>query len=123
MAKKILKKKTQKKSVSKSKKPASIEKKEGVQPLGDRVLVRPLREEEKKIGALIIPVSGEKQAPDTGTVLAVGKGRYVEGRLIPMQIHAGDKVMFSKYSYDEIKVDGEDLYIMREENILAVLNK
>ncbi len=111
-------KKVQKKSVSKT-----LTKKEGVMPLGDRVLIRPAREEEKKIGALIIPVSGERQAPDTGTVLAVGEGKYIDGRLVPMRIKKGDTVMFSKYNYDEITVNGEDLYIMREEHILAVINK
>jgi len=110
-------KKVSKKSVSKT------TKKPSVQPLGDRVLIRPAREEEKKIGALIIPASGEKQAPDTGIVLAVGEGKYIDGKLVPMRIRVGDKVMFSRYSYDEIKIEGEDLYIMKEENILAVINK
>src|SRR4051812_33719051 len=100
-----MKKKTLKKSVSKSNSPRQL----GVRPVGDRVLVRPTKEEEKRIGALIIPVTGEREKPDTGVVVAVGEGKYVDGKLVPVQVKAGDKVMFSKYGYDELKIDGEEL--------------
>lgn len=116
-------KKAKQKSVSKhdSKKSGMTPLGAGVKPLGDRVLIRPAREEEKRVGALIIPATGEREKPDQGTVIAVGEGKYVEGKLVPVRIKVGDRVMFSKYSYDELRVDGEDLYVVREENILAII--
>jgi chaperonin GroES len=81
-----------------------------------------MREEEKRIGALIIPASGGKEMPDTGTVLAVGEGKMIDGKIAPMRIRVGDRVMFSKYSYDEVTINGEILYILKEENVLAIIN-
>lgn len=123
MAKKKAKK-AQKKSVSKknTQKPVREANWAPIEPLGDRVLVRPMREEEKRIGALIIPAIGGKEMPDTGTVLAVGEGKYVDGKLAPMRVRVGDRVMFSKYSYDEVTLAGETLYIIKEDNVLAVIN-
>lgn len=103
------------KSVSKARTP-------GVRPLGDRVLIRPSKEEEKRVGALILPVTGEREKPDTGTVVAVGDGKLVDGKLLPLSVKIGDKVMFSKYSYDELKLDGEEFYIIKEDNIFAVIS-
>lgn len=112
-------KKAKQKSVSQSK---SI----GVRPIGDRVLVRPFTEEEargEKYFGIIIPDTVKAEKSAEGVVLAVGEGRYEDGKLIPLAVKAGDTVLFSKYSYDEVNVDGEDLYILRADSILAVINR
>ena len=93
-----------------------------VRPLQDRVLVKRLDEDtEKTKGGLYIPDSA-KEKPQQGKVIAVGKGRVSdEGKVTPLDVKAGDKVLFGKYSGSEIKVDGEELLIMREEDILGVM--
>jgi chaperonin GroES len=93
-----------------------------VRPLQDRVLVKRLEDDvEKTKGGLYIPDSA-KEKPQQGKVMAVGKGRVSDdGKLIPLDVKAGDKVLFGKYSGSEIKVDGEELLIMREEDILGVV--
>jgi chaperonin GroES len=91
-------------------------------PLQDRVLLKRLDESaEKTKGGLYIPDSA-KEKPQQGKVIAVGKGRVNdEGKVTPLDVKAGDKVLFGKYSGSEIKVDGEELLIMREEDILGVV--
>ena len=93
-----------------------------VRPLQDRVLIKRLEEDtEKTKGGLYIPDSA-KEKPQQGKVMAVGKGRILEnGKVNPLDVKAGDKILFGKYSGSEIKVDGEDLLIMREEDILGVV--
>ena len=93
-------------------------------PMGDRVLLRPFKEEEfKKIGniKIVLPESVSKEKSDQGEVVAVGEGKYEDGKLVPMKVKVGDTVIFSKYTYDEVKMNGEDLYIVKSENILAVI--
>jgi chaperonin GroES len=93
-------------------------------PLGDRVLLRPEREtEEKKIGniRIVLPESASKEKSDRGKVIAVGEGKYEDGKLVAPRVKVGDTVMFSKYGYDEIKVGDEELYLVKEDNILAVI--
>ncbi len=100
-------------------------KKISVVPIGDRVLVRPITEEEKKgknTFGIILPDSVEKEKSGEAVVLAVGDGKYEDGKLIPMRVKVGQTVLYSKYNYDEISVDGEDLYIIREDTILAIIN-
>lgn len=95
----------------------------GVQPLADRVLVKPLTVAEKTTSfGIIIPDSG-KEKPEQGTVMAVGPGKYNEDgdSLIPVGVSVGDKVMFSKYGFDEVKVDGVEYYVISESSILAIL--
>ena len=93
-----------------------------VRPLQDRVLIKRLEEDvEKTKGGLYIPDSA-KEKPQQGKVMAVGKGRVSDdGKVIPLDVKAGDKILFGKYSGSEIKVDGEELLIMREEDILGVV--
>jgi chaperonin GroES len=93
-----------------------------VRPLQDRVLIKRLEDEtERTKGGLYIPDSA-KEKPQQGKVMAVGKGRVNEdGKVTPLDVKAGDKVLFGKYSGSEIKVDGEELLIMREEDILGVV--
>ncbi|MGH7991549.1 MAG: co-chaperone GroES [Limisphaerales bacterium] len=92
-------------------------------PLHDRVVVRRIEEGETVRGGIIIPDSA-KEKPQEGEVLAVGKGKSNdEGKVFPLDVKAGDRVLFGKYSGTEIKIDGEDFLIMREEEILGILKK
>ena len=91
------------------------------QPLHDRVLVRRIESDEKTAGGLIIPDSA-KEKPQEGEIVSVGEGaRKDSGELIPMAVKAGDRVLFGKWSGTEVKIDGEDLLIMKESDILGVL--
>ncbi len=90
-------------------------------PLHDRVLVRRIESDEKTAGGLIIPDSA-KEKPSEGEIVSVGEGaRKDSGELIPMAVKAGDKVLFGKWSGTEVKIDGEDLLIMKESDILGIL--
>jgi chaperonin GroES len=95
-----------------------------VRPLGDRVLISPLTAKEhgaKTKSGLIIPDTVNKERPEQGVVVAVGEGRLTDdGRLIPLKIKKGQKVIFSKYGPDEIKIDDQDYLIVSESNILAI---
>lgn len=92
-------------------------------PLHDRVVVRRIEEGETIRGGIIIPDSA-KEKPQEGEVIAVGKGKSNdEGKVFPLDVKAGDHVLFGKYSGTEIKIDGEDFLIMREEEILGILQK
>ena len=91
-------------------------------PLGDRVLVKRIKEEERTKGGIVIPDTA-KEKPQEGKVIAVGKGKYTdEGKLIPIEVKAGDKILFGKYSGSEIQLEGEDHLIMREDDILGILD-
>lgn len=91
-----------------------------IQPLGDRVLVKLLETGEKTKGGIVLPDTA-KEKPQEGKVVAVGKGRILEnGKTIPLEAKKGNKILFSKYSGAEVKVAGEELLIMREEDILAI---
>ena len=100
-----------------------------IKPLGDRVIVRPLTEEEMGTmspSGIIIPDSAKKEKPEQGIVVAVGTGKWNEDAdaRIPMDIKVGDKVVFSKYGYDEVKVDNKEYFIVGESSILGVfINK
>ncbi|MDB5266545.1 MAG: molecular chaperone GroES [Parcubacteria group bacterium] len=100
------------------------QKKLSIAPLGDRVLVRPFTMEEvsgNKHFGIILPDSASKEKSAQGEVLAVGPGRHHEGNIIPVNVKVGDIVVFSKYAYDEVEMDGEELYLLREDNLLAVI--
>ncbi len=90
-------------------------------PLHDRVLVRRVEEDEKTAGGLIIPDSA-KEKPQEGEVVSCGEGaRKDSGELIPMAVNSGDKILFGKWSGTEVKIDGEDLMIMKESDILGII--
>ena len=92
-----------------------------IRPLQDRVIVKRLAEEEKTKGGIIIPDTA-KEKPQQGKIVAVGKGKVNDdGKLMPLDVKVGDKILFAKYSGSEIKLDGEEHLIMREEDILGVL--
>jgi chaperonin GroES len=92
-----------------------------IRPLHDRIVVKRLDNEENKIGGLYIPDSA-KEKPQEGEVIAVGHGKRGEdGKLIPLDVKAGDRILFGKYSGSDIKIDGEEYMIMREDEVLGVL--
>jgi chaperonin GroES len=92
-----------------------------VRPLHDRIIVQRLEEEEQKVGGIIIPDTA-KEKPQQGKVIAVGKGKVEkDGKVTPLDVRAGDLILFGKYSGQEIKLDGEEYLIMREEEVLGVI--
>ncbi len=95
-----------------------------IQPLGDRILIKPMSVEEKASPAgILIPDTVSKEKPEQGKVVAVGAGRRDEkGVVHAPQVKIGDTVLFSKYGYDEVKIDGDEYFILKEENILAIIN-
>ena len=94
-----------------------------IKPLGDRVVVKPLEAEEKTKGGIIIPDTA-KEKPQEGEIVAVGNGKVLEdGKVFPLEVKKGDRILFGKYSGTEIKVNGEELLMMREEEILGIIQK
>jgi chaperonin GroES len=94
-----------------------------IRPLQDRVIVKRLEEETKTKGGIIIPDTA-KEKPIEGKIIAVGKGKVADdGNLIKLDVKVGDKVLFSKYGGTEVKIDGEEYLIMREDDILGVIEK
>jgi chaperonin GroES len=95
----------------------------GFRPLHDRVLVRRLEEEEKTSGGIIIPDTA-KEKPSQGEVIAIGSGaRNEQGEIQPMDVKAGDRILFGKWSGTEVKIDGEDLLIMKESDIMGIIEE
>lgn len=94
-----------------------------IRPLHDRIIVRRLEEERKTASGIVIPDSATEK-PDQGEVLAVGNGKILEnGNVRPLDVKVGDKVLFGKYSGQTVKVEGEELLVMREEDIMGVVEK
>lgn len=89
-------------------------------PLGDRVLVRPSGKEEMTKSGIVLPDT-VKEKPQEGEVMAVGTGKYIDGKLMPLEVKVGQKVMFTKYGPTEIKVAGEELMVLSESDILGVI--
>jgi chaperonin GroES len=92
-----------------------------ITPLHDRVVVRRLPEEETAKGGIIIPDSA-KEKPHEGEVISVGAGKMEKGHRVPLDVKAGDRILFGKYTGNDIKIDGEEYLILREEDILAKVN-
>lgn len=108
-----------KKTVAGKKKGASVP----IQPLGDRVVIKPLSPEElgtTTASGIIIPDSAQEK-PEQGTVVATGPGKFDDGEQIPVQVVVGDRVLFGKYGYETVKLEGEEYYVISESNILAVI--
>jgi chaperonin GroES len=92
-----------------------------IRPLHDRVIIKRLDEDKTSPGGIIIPDTAAEK-PVQGKVVAVGKGKILEdGQVRPLDVKVGDKILFGKYSGTEVKVDGEDLVVMREEDVMAVI--
>jgi chaperonin GroES len=93
-----------------------------IRPLQDRIIVKRLEEEEKTAGGIIIP-DAAKEKPMQGEVMAAGKGKVNEnGKVNPLDVKVGDKILFGKYAGTEVKINGEDFLIMREDDVLGVLS-
>ena len=94
-----------------------------VRPLHDRIIVQRLEEGEQKVGGIIIPDTA-KEKPQQGKVIAAGAGKVKDdGKRIPLDVKEGDTILFGKYSGQEIKIEGEEFLIMREDEVLAILDK
>jgi chaperonin GroES len=94
-----------------------------VRPLHDRIIVQRVEEDEQRVGGIIIPDTA-KEKPQQGKVIAVGKGRTEkDGKVTPLDVKAGDTVLFGKYAGQEIKIDGDEYLIIREEEVLGVIEK
>ena len=92
-----------------------------IQPLGDRVLIRPLEAQEKTKGGIVLPDTA-KEKPQEGKVVAVGKGRVSkDGKVIPLEVKVGDKVLYGKYSGTEITIEGVEYLIVKDDDILAIV--
>ncbi|GAB7387791.1 co-chaperone GroES [Bacillaceae bacterium] len=91
-----------------------------IKPLGDRVVIEVLEKEEKTESGIVLPDTA-KEKPQEGKVVAVGQGRYENGKRIPLEVEVGNTVIFSKYAGTEVKVDGKEYLIMRESDILAIV--
>jgi len=91
-------------------------------PLGDRVVLKQISAEETTKAGIVLPATVEKEKPEQGEVVAVGKGRMLkDGKRAPLEVKVGDKVLFSRYSPTEVKVDKKDYLVVKEEDILAIL--
>lgn len=91
-----------------------------LKPLADRVVVRPLQREEKTASGIVLPDTA-KEKPQEGEIVSVGPGRFEDGKRVALDVKVGDKVIYSKYAGTEIKVDNEDVLVLRESDILAVI--
>ncbi|XOB46875.1 MAG: co-chaperone GroES [Candidatus Nealsonbacteria bacterium] len=93
-----------------------------IKPLSDHVLIEPIKEEERTKSGILLPETADKEKPEQGEVIAVGPGkRNDSGNIIPMEIKVGQKVLFTKYGPNEIKVDGKEYLIAKQEDILAII--
>jgi chaperonin GroES len=93
-----------------------------IRPLGDRILVRRVEEEAKSKGGIIIPDTA-KEKPQEGKVVAVGKGKTLDdGKVIPLEVKEGDRILFGKYAGTEVKISGEEHLILREDDILGIIS-
>ena len=91
-------------------------------PISDHVLIEPIKGEEKSKGGILLPQTAEKERPEQGKIIAAGPGKKDEtGKIIPLEVKPGDKVLFTKYGPNEIKVDDQEYLIAKEEDILAIL--
>lgn len=91
-----------------------------IKPLGDRVLIEPKQDSEEKIGSIYVPDTA-KEKPQEGKVIEVGSGKYEDGKLVPLEVKAGDVVLYGKYSGTEVKQNGKEYLIVRETDILAIV--
>ena len=92
-----------------------------ITPLSDHVLIEPLKEEKKK-GGIILPDTVDREKQEKGKVIAVGHGKLKDGKRVPMEVKKGDVVVFTKYGPNEIKIDGKEYLIAKEDDILAIIN-
>lgn len=94
-----------------------------IRPLSDRIVVQPREVETKTAGGIVIPDTADKDKPIQGTVIAIGTGKYVDGKLQPLQVQVGDKILFGKYAGTNVKLDDQEYLVMREEDVMGVLEE
>jgi len=94
-----------------------------IRPLSDRVVVEPREVETKTAGGIVIPDTADKDKPIQGTIVAVGSGKYVDGKVQPLQVKIGDRILFGKYAGTNVKLDERELLVMREEDIMGVIEE
>jgi chaperonin GroES len=92
-----------------------------IRPLSDRVVVQPREVETQTAGGIFIPETADKDKPIQGTIIAIGTGKYIDGKLVPLQVKIGDRVLFGKYAGTNVKLDDTEYLVMREEDIMGVL--
>ena len=93
-----------------------------IKPLSDHILIEPIKEEDKTKSGIFLPDTAQKEKPEQGLVVAVGQGKKTDdGKIVPVSVKPGDKVLFTKYGPNEIKIGGKEYLIAREEDILAVI--
>lgn len=92
-----------------------------IRPLSDRIVVEPKETESKTAGGIVIPDTADKDKPMQGTVLAIGNGKYIDGKLQPLQVKVGDQILFGKYSGTNVKLTDKEFLVMREEDVMGVL--
>ena len=95
-----------------------------IRPLSDHILIEPIKEEEKTKTGILLPETAEKERPEQGKVIAVGPGRKTaKGQIIPLEVKPGDRVLFTKYGPNEVKIDDKEYLIAKEEDILAIIEE
>ena len=94
-----------------------------IRPLSDRVVVEPREVETQTAGGIVIPDTADKDKPIQGTVIAIGNGKFMDGKLQPLQVKVGDTVLFGKYAGTNIKLEASEYLVMREEDIMGVLEE
>ncbi|MEN9558011.1 MAG: hypothetical protein RL141_380 [Candidatus Parcubacteria bacterium] len=93
-----------------------------LRPLGDRIIVKPVAREEMTKAGIILPDTADKERPEQGEVISVGPGRVLDnGNVAPMNVKVGDKIVFKKYSPDEVKIEGEEYLVLAESDVMAVV--
>jgi chaperonin GroES len=93
-----------------------------IRPISDHIIIEALKADEKTKSGILLPQSSEKDRPEQGTVIAVGIGKTVDGKLIPMEVKVGDKVLFSKYGPHEIKIEDKEYLVASADDILAIID-
>ncbi|TYP54237.1 co-chaperone GroES [Thermosediminibacter litoriperuensis] len=91
-----------------------------IRPLGDRIVIKVLEKEEKTKGGIVLPDTA-KEKPQKGEVIAVGTGEIIDGKKVPLEVKVGDKIIFSKYAGTEVKLDDEEYLILRQSDVLAII--
>lgn len=94
-----------------------------IRPLSDRIVVQPREVETRTAGGIVIPDTADKDKPIQGTVIAIGTGKYIDGKLQPLQVQVGDKILFGKYAGTAVKLDDQEYLVMREEDVMGVLEE
>ena len=92
-----------------------------IRPLSDRIVVQAKELESKTAGGIVIPDTADKDKPMQGTVLAIGTGKYIDGKIQPLQVKVGDQILFGKYAGTNIKLDNTEFLVMREEDVMGVV--